>query len=93
VDIKKASEFLRDFSIVGCIKFSEHCAQRMAERNIQADDLMMVLLWGDVQDVRYEPDYDTWKCRIDGKTLDNDDVTFIAAIDIQSHSVFCITVY
>jgi len=54
---------------------------------------MMVLLWGDVQDVRYEPDYDTWKCRIDGKTLDNDDVTFIAAIDIQSHSVFCITVY
>ena len=93
MDKKEAAEFIRLFSRVGCIQYSEHCLHRMAERDIQVDDLLMVLMWGDVQEVQYDPEFDSWKCRITGKSLDDDNVTFIAAIDIKANAVLCITVF
>jgi hypothetical protein len=93
MDKKEAAEFLRHFSKVGCIQYSDHCLKRMAYRNIQVDDLLMVLMWGDIQDVEYDPEYDSWKCRITGKSLDDDDLTFVAAIDVNSNAVMCITVF
>jgi hypothetical protein len=93
MEIKEAAEFLRHFSRVGCIQYSEHCLRRMAERDIQVDDLLMILMWGVVQEVQYEPEFDSWKCRITGKSLDDDSVTFIAAIDINANAVLCVTVY
>ncbi|MEI6261930.1 MAG: DUF4258 domain-containing protein, partial [Deltaproteobacteria bacterium] len=93
MDKKEAAEFLRHFSKVGCIQYSDHCLKRMAYRNIQVDDLLMVLMWGDVQDVEYDPEYDSWKCRITGKSLDDDDLTFVAAIDVNANAVMCITVF
>jgi hypothetical protein len=53
----------------------------------------MILMWGDVQEVQYEPEFDSWKCRITGKSLDEDSVTFIAAIDVNANAVLCVTVY
>ena len=85
--------FLRHFSKVGCIQYSDHCLKRMAYRNIQVDDLLMVLMWGDIQDVEYDPEYDSWKCRITGKSLDDDDLTFVAAIYVNANAVMCITVF
>jgi hypothetical protein len=49
----------------------------MAHRNIQVDDLLMVQMWGDVHDVEYNPEYDSWKCLITGKSLDDDDVSSV----------------
>jgi len=65
----------------------------MAHRNIQVDDLLMVQMWGDVHDVEYDPEYDSWKCLITGKSLDDDDVTFVAAIDVNANAMVCITVF
>ena len=53
----------------------------------------MVQMWGDVHDVEYDPEYDSWKCLITGKSLDDDDVTFVAAIDVNANAVVCITVF
>jgi len=39
MDKKEATEYLRYFSKVGCIQYSDHCLKRMAHRNIQVDDL------------------------------------------------------
>ncbi|MGD9975878.1 MAG: DUF4258 domain-containing protein [Desulfatirhabdiaceae bacterium] len=72
---------------------SDHCLKRMFERNVQVDDLLMVLMWGYVQDVEYDTEFDSWKCRITGKSLDDDVLTFIAAIDVKANSVFCVTVF
>ena len=41
----------KDKYISGCIKFSNHCRDRMIERNVTVDDILYVIMWGDVGDL------------------------------------------
>jgi hypothetical protein len=61
----------------------------MAHRNIQVD----VPDVGDVHDVECDPEYDSYKYLIKGKSLDDDDVTFVAAIDVNANAMVCITFF
>ena len=84
---------LRELAQHGCIQPSKHCRERMAERQVQMDDALHVLLWGEVSEVNYNEEHDSWQCKVSGTDIDGDDLVFIAGVYEHCHTVRCITVY
>ena len=53
---KEAKDCIREFAKNGCIQPTNHCRERMQERQINMDDILNVLMWGDVVDLQYKKD-------------------------------------
>jgi hypothetical protein len=65
----------------------------MDERQVTMDDILHVLMWGDVVKLEQDIEHHNWKCTVRGTDIDGDELFFVAAIDEDEHSVLCITVY
>jgi len=89
-DVKKC---LREYAQYGCIQPSNHCREKMEERNINMDDIFNVLFWGEVETVDYNPDHDSWNCRVSGEDIDGEKLVFIAGIYGSCQTIRCITVF
>ena len=65
----------------------------MQERQITTDDVLNVFLWGEVTEIKYNKEHDSWQCKVIGKDIDGEDLVFVACIYEHCHTVRCITVY
>jgi len=65
----------------------------MQERQITTDDVLNVFLWGEVTEIKYNKEHDSWQCKVIGKDIDGEDLVFVAGIYEHCHTVRCITVY
>jgi len=88
----QAKTLLRHYA-PGCIKFSNHCRDRMIERNVTVDDILYVIMWGDVVELEKDEEHQNWKCKVQGVDVDGNELAFVTAIDENEHSVLCITVF
>lgn len=90
---EEAENCLREIAKYGYIQPSRHCRQRMQERHISMDDILYVLLWGSVTDIKYNKDHDSWQCNVKGKDIEGEPLVFVAGIHEYCQAVRCITVY
>ena len=88
----EASEILRAFAKRGCIRTSSHCRDMMQKRNATMQDILHIIVWGEVISVKEDREHGNWKCRIAGADLDDDKLTIIAGID-ESDGAIIITVF
>jgi hypothetical protein len=84
---------LREFAQNGYFQQSKHCRDRMIERQITIDDVLKVMLWGEVTEIEYNQVQDSWQCKVTGTDVDNEPLVFIAGIYKSCYTVRCITVY
>ncbi|MDA3787845.1 MAG: DUF4258 domain-containing protein [Desulfobacula sp.] len=89
----EAEKCLREIAKYGCIQPSKHCRERMQERQINMDDILYVLLWGNVIGIEYNKDHHSWQCKVRGKDIDGESLVFVAGIYEDCQAVRCITVY
>ncbi len=95
MDKKQAGKHIRNIAKTGYILTSQHCRNRMNERNVSTEDILHVLLWGIIEDIKYDYDNDrqNYKCEVKGEDLDGDELIIHTAISEKENSVLCITVY
>ena len=89
----QAKTLIRRLANQGCVAFSRHCRDSMADRNVNSDDFLQVLMWGAVLSVKKNSKTGHWKCEISGKDVDGDHLTLQIAIDEVGQRVICVTVY
>jgi hypothetical protein len=65
----------------------------MLEREVTMHDILNVLNWGEVIEVREDPDFGNWVCKVRGIDIEKEQLTVVAAIDEKERSVICKTVY
>ena len=92
MDKSSARETIRDIARHGCFAFTNHCRDRMIERNVNADDILNVFMWGEIKEIKEGPEQRNWKCKIEGKDLDDHPLTLQAAV-IENQRTIVITVY
>ncbi len=91
MDKKEAKSLLKNLTR-DCIIITEHCKQRMRERDVVIDDILYVIMWGEVSDIEEDPEHNNWKCYVKGKDIEGDDLTVIAGINEAEGYISCITV-
>jgi hypothetical protein len=84
---------LREFAQYGCFQPTKHCKGRMRERHISIEDVLYVLTWGEVTEIEYNEDHDSWKCKVTGNDVDGEELVFIAGVYEHCQTVRCITVF
>lgn len=65
----------------------------MKERDVIVDDILYVIMWGEVTSVEKDLNRNNWKCYIQGKDIEGDNLTIIAGINQNGGYISCITVY
>jgi Domain of unknown function (DUF4258) len=93
MDKEQAKTLIRRLANQGCIGFSNHCRNSMDDRNVNSDDFLRVLMWGQVQSVKKNNKTGHWKCEVNGNDVDGDNLTLQVAIDEDGGRVICVTVY
>ncbi len=89
---QQAKTFLRVYASQ-CLAISDHCRERMIERNVTVDDILYVIMWGEVVEVQKDEERQNWVAKVQGVDTDGNELIFIAGIDPNENSVLCITVY
>ena len=64
----------------------------MAERDVTVDDILNVIYWGDIIELKGDEEHGSWECTIKGLDIDGEELVFVAALDENDTSVLCITV-
>ena len=59
----------------------------MLKRNVSTEDILSVLMWGKIKSVKRDKSRQNFKCEIIGKDLDGENLTVIAAIEIESETI------
>ena len=93
MNIPQAKTLLRGFAKTGFIQTSQHCRDRMKARDVTTEDILNVLMWGKVSELEENKEFQNWECVVEGKDLDGEKLTFVAAISEEENSILCITVY
>lgn len=88
----QAKEIIRKLAKYGCILITNHCRAQMRKRNVTTDDILHVLMWGDIKTVQKDAKYSNWKCEVEGKDLEDDVLTVQAAVSEDERTII-ITVY
>lgn len=89
----EAIEQIREIAKLGDVGTTEHCRQRMAGRGFGFQDLISVLLNGEVES---QPEYDAkrgrYRYRVVGNTIDGDSAVAITVI-VSIRSVLAVTIF
>lgn len=88
----RAKEVIREVAKYGCIVTTKHCRDQMKVRNASMEDILHVLMWGDIKTVEKDIKHNNWKCKIEGKDLEDDILTIQAAVNEDERTIV-ITVY
>ncbi len=64
----------------------------MKKRNVTTEDILYVLMWGDIKEIKKNDKRNSWKIEIKGKDLDGDKLTVQAAVNEDERTII-ITVY
>ncbi len=57
------------------------------------DDVLWVIMWGELKGLEKDSEHNNWKCTISGKDIEEDDLTVIMALDEETETVIGITVF
>ncbi|MBW1764938.1 MAG: DUF4258 domain-containing protein [Deltaproteobacteria bacterium] len=87
----QAKTYLRRYADYG-IRLSKHCRKRMADRDVTVDDILNVIHWGEITELKGDEEYGNWECTVKGIDIDGEELVFVAAIDENDASVLCISV-
>ncbi len=93
MNIPQAKILIREFARTGFIKTTRHCVERMNKRDVTTEDILNLLMWGEVIELKENKELQNWECKIMGKDLEGEELTFVAAICEEEASILCITVY
>lgn len=93
MNIHQAKTLLRGFAKTGIIRTSQHCRDRMKERDVTTEDILNVLMRGSVSELEENKEFQNWKCVVEGHDLDGEKLTVVTAISDEENSILCITVY
>jgi Domain of unknown function (DUF4258) len=64
----------------------------MEKRNVTTEDILHVLMWGDIKEIKKNDRHNNWQMEVEGKDLDGDKLTIQAAV-IEEERTIVITVY
>jgi hypothetical protein len=92
MDSNQAKQTLRKLAKEGCIVISRHCREQMEKRNVTTEDILHVLMWGDIQGIKKNDKHNNWQMEVEGKDLDGDKLTVQAAVSEEERTIV-ITVY
>jgi len=84
---------LRNLAQNHCLILSTHCKRRMEKRNVTSEDILHVLMWGDLSEIQKQNENQEIKCKLTGKDIEGDRLTLQVAVCEKNNSVICITVY
>ena len=65
----------------------------MRKRNVSTEDILYVLMWGEVSNLEKGDDKDDFKCRVTGKDLDGDRLTVVADVCQKVGTIVVVTVF
>lgn len=92
MDKNQAKKILRNLSKTGSIILTKHCSKQMIRRNVTTEDILFVLMWGNIENIKKDNEYNTWKIEIKGNDLDGDKLVVQAAVNEEENTII-ITVY
>ncbi len=93
MDKDRAKTLIRRLANQGCVGFSKHCRDSMADRSVNSDDFLQVLMWGKILNVEENASTGHWKCKVKGKDIEGDDLTLLVAVDESRQWLSCVTVF
>lgn len=88
----QAKTTLRNLAKVGCVVISNHCRAQMQKRNVTTDDILHILMWGNIKKIEENTKHNNWKIEVEGQDLDDDQLTVQAAVNEDERTIV-ITVY
>ncbi|MGC8490168.1 MAG: DUF4258 domain-containing protein [Syntrophobacteraceae bacterium] len=84
---------IREIANLGDVRTTAHCRKRMAERGFGFQDLLSILLNGEITNQpEYDEKHEQFKYRVDGNTIDGDSAVAITVI-VSSHAVLIVTIF
>jgi len=91
--IEQAKRLLREIAKSRWVRVTEHCGQRMRERNVTIEDMLQALLWGEVRELERSPGRENWTCTVSGFDLEEEPLVVKVAILEADFALLCITVH
>lgn len=88
----QAQSLIRSTAQTGCIFLSTHCKERMRERNVNTDDILHVMMWGQVKEIKNARKNNEWEIRVAGKDLNGSNLVVVAAVN-KNRNTLIITVW
>lgn len=89
----EATRRIREIVRFGDVQTTEHCRIRMVERRFSFQDLVSVLLNGDVKgQAEYDQKHDQFKYRVEGNTIDGDSAAAITVI-VSTGALLVVTIF
>ena len=74
------------------VQTTVHYRKRMAERGFGFQDLLSILLNGDIKSQPgYDPNHDQFKYRVEGNSIDGDSAVAITVV-VSAHAVLVVTI-
>ena len=89
----EATRRIREIVRFGDVRTTEHCRIRMVERRFSFQDLVSVLLNGDVKsEPEYDEKHEQYKYRVEGNTIDGDSAAAITVI-VSTRALLVVTIF
>jgi len=84
---------IREIVNLGDVQTTGHCRKRMGERGFGFQDLLSVLLNGEVRSQpEYDPKHDQYRYRVEGHTIDGDSAAAITVM-VTTRSLLVVTIF
>jgi hypothetical protein len=93
MDAEQVKRLVRQVAKSGWLRTTDHCRRRMAERNVTMEDMLQVLLWGEVHELKASQDRQNWECLVRGFDLEKEPLAVKVAVLENDFALLCITVH
>lgn len=89
----EAVKRIREIVNFGNVQTTMHCRKRMAERNFGFQDILSILLNGEIKSrPEYDPKHDRYRYRVEGPTIDGDFAVAVTVI-VSVRSLLVVTIF
>lgn len=92
LEIDASRDKIREIVKSGRIYYTRHCRERMYLRNVQMDDIIYVLLQGNIEQGQDEGDFESQVFRIIGTDVEEEPLTVVVQIT-NDQKLLCLTVF
>ncbi|WP_084511584.1 DUF4258 domain-containing protein [Desulfatibacillum aliphaticivorans] len=88
---EELTRLIRDASRFGTIFYSDHCFERMDDRNVEIEDVENVIDCGEVLRFEWDPEFENWKAEMTGVDIEGDPLSIQIAINVDGRQATIIT--
>lgn len=89
----EAIDRIREIARFGDVRTTSHCRMRMIERGFHFQDLLSILLNGEIKErPEYDDKHDQLKYRVQGQTIDGDSAIAVTVI-MSRYSLLVVTIF